>query len=123
MTASEHPERSAPLLDEAAAPDEPSSPSGASSIPSDGVPADAPTISAGLSGPEVDAPAVPTAPTEPAAPTAAPQARAKTKGVADVVFLIDVSGSMAPIIDALRKNIEAFVDSLSTGDANNAPPV
>jgi hypothetical protein len=60
---------------------------------------------------------------EPAAPAAAPQARAKTKGVADVVFLIDVSGSMAPIIDALRKNIEAFVDSLSSGGANNAAPV
>lgn len=59
----------------------------------------------------------------PAAPAAAPQTRAKTKGVADVVFLIDVSGSMAPIIDALRKNIEAFVDSLSSGDANNAAPV
>ncbi|MEJ7759290.1 MAG: vWA domain-containing protein [Gemmatimonadaceae bacterium] len=59
----------------------------------------------------------------PAAPTAAPQTREKTKGVADVVFLIDVSGSMAPIIDALRKNIEAFVDSLSSGDANNAAPV
>ena len=60
---------------------------------------------------------------EPAAPSAAPQTRAKTKGVADVVFLIDVSGSMAPIIDALRKNIETFVDSLSSGDANNAAPV
>ncbi len=59
----------------------------------------------------------------PAAPVAVPQTRAKTKGVADVVFLIDVSGSMAPIIDALRKNIEAFVDSLSSGDANNAAPV
>ncbi len=60
---------------------------------------------------------------EPAAPAAAPQTRAKTKGVADVVFLIDVSGSMAPIIDALRKNIEAFVDSLNSGDANNAAPI
>ena len=60
---------------------------------------------------------------EPATPAAAPQTRAKTKGVADVVFLIDVSGSMAPIIDALRKNIEAFVDTLSSGGANNAAPV
>ena len=59
----------------------------------------------------------------PAAPLAAPQLRAKTKGVADVVFLIDVSGSMAPIIDALRKNIETFVESLSSGGANNAAPV
>src|SRR5687768_7553692 len=55
------------------------------------------------------------------APPVAP--RAKTKGVADIVFLIDVSGSMAPIIDALRRNIETFIDSLSHGDANNAAPV
>jgi len=55
------------------------------------------------------------------APPLAP--RAKTKGVADIVFLIDVSGSMTPIIDALRKNIETFIDSLSHGDANNAAPV
>ena len=56
-----------------------------------------------------------------AAPPVAP--RAKTKGVADIVFLIDVSGSMTPIIDALRKNIEMFIDSLSHGDANNAAAV
>ena len=49
--------------------------------------------------------------------------RPKTKGVADIVFVIDVSGSMTPIIDALRKNIETFIDSLSQGDANNAAPV
>lgn len=52
-----------------------------------------------------------------------PQARAKTKGVADLVFVVDVTGSMAPCIDALRKNIETFIDSLSRGDGNNAAPV
>jgi hypothetical protein len=52
-----------------------------------------------------------------------PQTRAKTKGVADIVFVIDISGSMAPCIDALRRNVEVFVDSLSQGDANNAAPV
>ncbi len=61
------------------------------------------------------------------APVAAappPTQRPKTKGVADLVFLIDVSGSMAPVIDALRRNIETFIDSLSHGgDANNAAPV
>ena len=30
---------------------------------------------------------------------------------------------MASCIDALRKNIEVFIDSLSSGDANNAAPV
>jgi hypothetical protein len=58
-----------------------------------------------------------------AADMQAPQARAKTKGVADIVFMIDVSGSMEPCIDALRKNIEAFAETLSRGDANNAAPV
>ncbi len=52
-----------------------------------------------------------------------PPARAKTKGVADIVFMIDVSGSMKPCIDALRTNIEAFIDSLSKGEGNNAAPV
>lgn len=60
---------------------------------------------------------------EPAQSVPAPQAREKTKGVADIVFVVDVSGSMAPCIDALRQNIETFVDSLSRGDANNAAPV
>ena len=60
---------------------------------------------------------------EPAQATPVPAARAKTKGVADIVFLVDVTGSMATCIDALRRNIEAFIDSLSRGDANNAAPV
>ena len=60
---------------------------------------------------------------EVAANTQVPQARGKTKGVADIVFMIDVSGSMEPCIDALRMNIEAFAESLSRGDANNAAPV
>lgn len=60
---------------------------------------------------------------EPAQSVPAPQSRATTKGVADIVFVVDVSGSMAPCIDALRQNIETFVDSLSRGDANNTAPV
>jgi hypothetical protein len=58
-----------------------------------------------------------------AASEQAPQSREKTKGVADIVFVVDISGSMAPCIDALRQNIETFVGSLSSGDANNAAPV
>jgi hypothetical protein len=60
---------------------------------------------------------------EPAAAAPAPRAREKTKGVADLVFVVDVSGSMATCIDALRKNVEAFIDSLSHGDGNNVAPV
>ncbi len=59
----------------------------------------------------------------PATNAPAPQARAKTKGVADLVFVVDVTGSMAPCIDALRKNIELFIDSLSRGDGQSAAPV
>jgi hypothetical protein len=66
---------------------------------------------------------IPSGVAEMAANTQVPQARGKTKGVADIVFTIDVSGSMEPCIDALRMNIEAFVESLSRGDANNAAPV
>jgi hypothetical protein len=68
-------------------------------------------------------PAGPQGIAEPAQAAPQPQARAKTKGVADLVFLVDVSGSMGTCIDALRKNIEAFIDTLSKGDANNAAPV
>ena len=75
--------------------------------------------------PLADAPPAPTGTDSSVGAPAAPplQARAKTKGVADIVFLIDVSGSMTPIIDALRKNIETFIDSLKGGDANNAAAV
>jgi hypothetical protein len=42
-----------------------------------------------------------------------------TKGVVDVVFCIDASGSMAPCIDGVRKNLDVFLDALG-GDANRA---
>jgi hypothetical protein len=125
MTISENPDRTAPLPDESAAPTEPSAPEGAGAAP-EHVGAKAPDADADApigGDPSAADAAEPAAPTEPAAPVAAPQARAKTKGVADIVFLIDVSGSMKPIIDALRTNIEAFVDSLSAGGPNNAAPV
>lgn len=47
----------------------------------------------------------------------------KTRGVADIVFLIDATGSMAPCIDALKENIQLFIDTLSEGDANSGSPV
>jgi len=43
--------------------------------------------------------------------------RASTKGVVDVVFCLDASGSMAPCIDGVRKNLDAFLDALA-GDTN-----
>jgi hypothetical protein len=47
----------------------------------------------------------------------------KNKGIVDVVFLIDATGSMSPCINALKNNIETFVSSLTTRDANNATPI
>ena len=79
----------------------------ASTVPAAGT--DAVDVDAGVAAPAVD--------------SLAPMARAKTKGVADLVFMVDISGSMATCIDALRTNIEAFIDSLSRGDGNNVAPV
>jgi hypothetical protein len=42
----------------------------------------------------------------------------KVKGVADIVFLLDATGSMATCINAVKENIAVFVTSLTTKDAN-----
>ena len=47
----------------------------------------------------------------------------KVKGVVDIVFLMDATGSMAPCIDALKKNVEMFIDSLTVSSGNNVSPV
>jgi hypothetical protein len=44
----------------------------------------------------------------------------KTKGVVDLVFVIDATGSMATCIDALKTNIEMFINHLQATDANNS---
>jgi hypothetical protein len=51
------------------------------------------------------------------------QQKEKVRGVADIVFLIDASGSMAPCIDALKQNIGHFIDSLTTTNQGNQSPV
>lgn len=47
----------------------------------------------------------------------------KVKGVADIVFLLDVTGSMESCIEALKTNISTFIDTLTTKNANNQSPV
>lgn len=42
----------------------------------------------------------------------------KIKGVCDIVFLIDATGSMQPAIDDLKRNIKMFFNQLSKGDDN-----
>ena len=49
--------------------------------------------------------------------------QAKVKGVADIVFLVDATGSMQGCIDGLKRNIEAFIDFLTTGAGNTVSPV
>ena len=44
----------------------------------------------------------------------------KVKGVADIVFLIDITGSMAGCIEALQNNIAKFIDFLTSTGANDA---
>ncbi len=122
MSDEKHAGRPLPTADAGAAPDpiKPDAPPQPADAAQPAIAAEpTPGETSGAAPPEASSPGI----AEPAASVPAPQVRAKTKGVADIVFVVDVSGSMAPCIDALRLNIEAFVDSLSRGDANNAAPV
>jgi hypothetical protein len=47
----------------------------------------------------------------------------KVRGVADIVFVLDITGSMQHCIDALKQNITTFVHSLTTRDGNNPSPL
>ena len=42
----------------------------------------------------------------------------KAKGIADIVFLIDVTGSMSHCIDALQANLQSFVQVMTHGDGS-----
>ena len=48
--------------------------------------------------------------------------RTKVKGIVDIVFLMDATGSMKPCIDAVKDNLRMFIGEL-TGGANNQAPV
>lgn len=43
----------------------------------------------------------------------------KKKGIADIVFLIDISGSMQPCMDALKNNIGVLVDQMTNPGPNS----
>ena len=51
------------------------------------------------------------------------QGQKRPKGVVDIVFLVDVTGSMGPCLGALKTNIGTFVTTLTTQDSNNSCPV
>ncbi len=86
-------------------------------------PAAAPTPEVGSTPTEdFEAPAEATAPTPPAAPAPAPvpappQSSLASRGVSyavDIVFCIDVTGSMDPILDAVKANALGFYDDVQT---------
>jgi len=47
----------------------------------------------------------------------------KAKGVVDIVFVMDVTGSMEPSIKDLASNVAMFIDSLTHADPNGGCPV
>jgi hypothetical protein len=47
----------------------------------------------------------------------------KVKGIADIVFLIDATGSMGPCINAVKQNIKTFVATMTTPDPNGGAVV
>lgn len=47
----------------------------------------------------------------------------KVKGVVDLVFLIDVTGSMQPCINGLKDNIKTFFDTLQSSDEESGAPI
>jgi len=55
--------------------------------------------------------------------TAVKATAAQAKGVCDIVFLIDATGSMEPAINDLKSNIKSFFNSLSAADANGSAVV
>ena len=81
------------------------------------------------STPSAEASAEATAPAETSAPVAEdipvqednPNKKYANSGVADIVFLVDVTGSMKPCIDALRDNINKFIDMLTSTEGNGSP--
>lgn len=47
----------------------------------------------------------------------------KIKGIADIVFLLDATGSMGPCINAVKQNIKTFVQTFTTPTPNGAAVV
>jgi hypothetical protein len=47
----------------------------------------------------------------------------KVKGIADIVFLIDATGSMGPCINAVKQNIRTFVNTMKTPNPNGGAVV
>ena len=57
----------------------------------------------------------------PAETAETPNKTYKNQGVVDFIFLIDVTGSMGPCINALRENINKFIDMMADSTGNGSP--
>jgi hypothetical protein len=51
------------------------------------------------------------------------QQRNRTRGVADIVFLLCVTRNMAPCSNVLHANSEMFIDTLSSDNGNQVSPI
>lgn len=51
------------------------------------------------------------------------ESKKRIKGIVDVVFLMDATGSMQPCIDNIKDNIRLFFSLMSTADANGEKKV
>jgi hypothetical protein len=90
-----------------------------SEIPATPTPTEAAPTAAPAPTPEASAPTAPAtpAPAAPAAPAAPQTSMAAPRGLSyavDIVFCIDVTGSMQPIIDAVKSNALRFYDDVQT---------
>src|SRR4029079_15059168 len=47
----------------------------------------------------------------------------KVKGIADIVFLLDATGSMGPCINAVKQNVTNFVTTMTTPNPNGGAVV
>ncbi|WIB15650.1 vWA domain-containing protein [Curtobacterium sp. MCPF17_050] len=107
-----------------AAPSEPVDPNAASVPPVEATPespaTDAPAaeaVPAEAPAPVTAAPAATPAAAVPVAPVVPPQTSLASRGVnyaVDIVFCIDVTGSMDPILDAVKANALGFYDDVQT---------
>ena len=53
----------------------------------------------------------------------AAQQAGSVKGVVDMIFLVDSTGSMESFIDALKTGISTFINTLTTSDPQNPRPI
>jgi len=49
--------------------------------------------------------------------------RPKIEGVADIVFAIDVTGSMQPFLEGVKENVKVFVDNLGSATGGQQQPL